>query len=160
MVIHCKYVSWVVFQALVYAWRYESELSQKERCFPQGWGAGLPRKVRWVSSGSKRKITWLWDLVESLTFSWAGKARLRAAALLGQLVLSSVKGTHPLFYQLRAQLETPFTVISSALLVLFNTSLWCLLLVFSPLWQIKTALTTLNCRLKLFTWATPKEERA
>lgn len=43
------------------------------------------------------------------------------AAFPGQVMLSSVKGTHLLVYQLRAWLEMPFPVMSLALLILFNT---------------------------------------
>lgn len=73
--------------------------------------------------------------------AWPFPEQGKPAAFHGQVVLSSVKWTHLLFYQLRDQLEMPFTVISSALLILFNTWLWFFLLVFYTLWKIKIVIT-------------------
>lgn len=47
----------------------------------------------------------------------------------------------PVFYQLRAQLEMPVAVMSSAPLALCNTGLRLCLLAFSTLGQIKIAIT-------------------
>jgi len=80
------------------------------RCFPQGRGTGLPCTSQ-VGILRKEEQNYL-----AVRFgSW------KVAAFSGHVVASSVQGTHLLLYQLRAQLEMPFTVMSSALLMLLNT---------------------------------------